>query len=167
MSLRPLPLAAAALLVGCAALQPSSVGIRGGRSTSGARPRVGDLPNDPAAGPTADPSRADVPAGPRRTTAAATTRRICRSGSRPAGWIAVAYEAESGDECPRAGTTASEHPIAVYVRYAGQPVQTTLEICADQPIPFEWVDDGAVDSGQCPGAGPDGASAMKRIRKVR
>jgi len=160
MSARLCVTLAATCLVGCA-----SVRARGG-DTSPATGRGGfGIPARPAADPTLAPTggtRGDLPSTTEHPTAS-ESRRICRSGSWPTGWIAVAYEAASGDECPKG---KSAYPIAVLVRYASQPRDATLDVCADQPVPQNWTAEAeSTDVGQCPGAERDGRSATKRIRR--
>jgi hypothetical protein len=150
------------LVAGCAALQPA-VSPRVATSPS-TRPTIGDAsPFDP----THDPGRTDVPPTVPRATGSAQ-RRICRTSAWPTGWIAVAYEAASGDECPQK-SGHDEHPVAILVRYAEQPRDATLDVCADQHVPYDWEDMRIADAdvGQCPGAASNGGSATKRIRRVR
>ena len=92
------------------------------------------------------------------------SRRVCRTGSLPSGWIAIAYDAASGDECPK---SKRDYPIAVIVRYQSQPPSTVLDVCADQRVPPNWEGLGTAADEHCPGAAPGGGSATKRIRRLR
>lgn len=180
---RPSRLQASALALvltgaaGCAALRPTSVGVRGG-SGDGPRPR-GGLPADaPAAGPAA-PGRPPSPEpgalpGPRgrpapvRATRHASERRVCRAGGAPRGWIAVAYVSAAG-ECPARSGADSAATVAVIVRHAEWPRGAVLEVCADQRVPRAWVVDAQhapEDPGRCPGAARAGAATTKRLRRV-
>ena len=168
-------LAAAALLAACSSLQPSGVRVRGDRGGAPDVPRLGGSPDGtaPTLGGTT-PGRGDLQGTAARPTTAAT-RRVCRGGAWPSGWIAVGYEAGAKDECPKGGPKesaqdgATEAPrVAVLARYTGQPVGATLDVCADQHVPIDWLDvHEEADAGQCPGAGPNGASATRRIRRAR
>jgi hypothetical protein len=156
-----------ALSAACSSLQPT---VRP-RATDnpGVRPGVGVAPGDQVRQPALDPTRPDVPSSAAHPTTVAQ-RRVCRSGAWPAGWIAVAYEAASGDECPQgaSGRGDDARSVAVIVRYRDQPMNATLDVCGDQHVPSGWVDEHMdVDAGQCPGAASDGRSAAKRIRRTR
>jgi len=163
MSRLPHAVAAGVLLAaGCASLEPSTAtrtgatgSPRGGLSTPSFDPHTRQ--------PSTDPGRNDLPPTTEHPSASAE-QRICRSGSWPRGWIAVAYEAASGNECPQG---RGRYPVAVLVRYASQPPNATLDVCADQPTPANWATDDSADEGQCPGAAKDGGSATKRIHRVR
>ena len=165
MSVRLCVTLAATCLVGCTSVRahgtdPSPTTRRGGIGIpTGIPTRTAP---DPAVAPTGG-TRGDLPSTTEHPTAS-ESRRICRSGSWPRGWIAVAYEAASGDECPKGGKSA--YPVAVLVRYASQPRDATLDVCADQRIPQNWTAEAeSTDVGQCPGAERDGRSATKRIRR--
>jgi len=97
------------------------------------------------------------------------TRRVCRSGPFPSGWIAISYET-SGSECPQSGGGDERRGgnVATVAHYATQPLGQTLEVCADQNTPTGWTDehDDSRTGDACPGAGKDGASATKIIRRV-
>ena len=97
------------------------------------------------------------------------TRRVCRSGPRPSGWIAISYET-SASECPRVGDAGGrdDYNVATIARYDTQPLGQTIEVCADQSTPTGWTDDHDDDrvGDACPGASKDGTSATKVIRRV-
>lgn len=96
------------------------------------------------------------------------TRRVCRGGPWPSGWIAIGYAA-SESECFRAAGTRASYNVAIIARFETQPVGQTIEVCADQTIPFGWVTESSDDvrGDACPGAGKDGTSATRLIRRVR
>ena len=96
-----------------------------------------------------------------------TTRRVCRTGGYPSGWIAVAYS-EATSECPRLVGGGNAYSVAVIVRYDNLPYSTTLEVCADQPTPSGWYNETADErsSDGCPGAAKNGGSATKVIRRA-
>src|SRR4051812_12717092 len=110
------------LAAGCATLEPS---VRPRTAdTAGRRGGLGVPSLDPGRGTAAEPGRGDLPTSTEHPAASAE-RRVCRTGSWPSGWIAVAYEAASGTECPQSGARADGHPVAVLVRYAGQAPNAT------------------------------------------
>ncbi len=95
-------------------------------------------------------------------------RRVCRTAGWSRDWIATAYENASG-ECPLAAGTDSTAYAPIIVRVDTQPVGATLDVCADQITPRGWERvplDGTDGSLRCPGAARDGASAIRRIRRV-
>jgi hypothetical protein len=101
--------------------------------------------------------------------AVADERRVCRSGSRPSGWIAVAYVPGNG-ECPAHAGGDSVYTAAILARYADRPRDTRLDVCADERIPPGWLveETGVSDvNGSCPGASRNGGSATRRIRRAR
>lgn len=116
-----------------------------------------------ARGPYSAPGGDDLPSTT-ELAIATTSRRVCRTGSLPSGWIAVAYDAASGDECPKG---KADYPVAVIVRYQSQPPSTVLDVCADQRVPPNWQELGTADDEHCPGAAPGGGAATKRIRRLR
>ena len=95
------------------------------------------------------------------------TRRVCRGAAWPSGWIAIGYEA-SNAECPRNSDARSLYNVATIARYETLPVGQTLEVCADQVIPMGWVNEWRDDrvGDACPGAGKDGTSQTRVIRRV-
>ena len=125
---------------------------------------------DPVPLPGSGPGGADRVETPGRLTTATASgaRRVCRGTSLPGGWIAVAYEAATEGECPARGD-GTPRRIAVLVRYVDYPRGSTLDVCADQPLPRSWAieRDEQVDAGACPGAAKDGGSATVRIYRRR
>ena len=95
-------------------------------------------------------------------------RRVCRTGSRPSGWIAVAYVSAGEGDCPARTGRDSSAAVAVLTYHADLPVDAVLDVCADEPTPRNWtIDDTATDaSDSCPGVERKGSSTY-RIRRVR
>jgi hypothetical protein len=147
-----------AVLAACSALKGSITAVQprlgaGGVVDTGAlrfpRPDTGTV------GVTTDP-RSDV------------VRRVCRTSGWPRGWVATAYESGSG-ECPLRSGADSTALAAIIVRLDAHPVGAELDVCADQAVPKDWVlvnIEGAEPSARCPGAARNGASAIRRIRRV-
>lgn len=106
-------------------------------------------------------------AGTERAVAGADARRVCRTSSRPDGWIAVAYV--SGDGCVARTSADSSYSVALLTRYSDVPVDLVLEVCADERIPRNWVQDetDAMPSDACPGAKGNHASTTRYIRRLR
>ena len=100
-------------------------------------------------------------------SASIATRRVCR-GAWPDGWIAIAYDEGSGDECPHGTGAGKEYNVATIAQYTTLTAGQTLEVCADQATPHGWqIEYRETTSGEgCPGAGKDGASATRVIRRV-
>ena len=95
-------------------------------------------------------------------------RRVCRTGSRPSGWIAVAYVSAGEGDCPAVARSDSSATVAVLTYYADLPLEAVLDVCADEPAPKGWtVDDALADaSDSCHGVERNGSSTY-RIRRVR
>ena len=96
-------------------------------------------------------------------------RRVCRASGWSRDWIATAYEEAAGG-CPRRTGADSSAVAAILIRLDAQPIGAVLDVCADQTTPGDWIaerPESSEVSQRCPGAGRDGASAMKRIRRVR
>jgi hypothetical protein len=164
--LRPIVLLGVLALTGCGVVGMPSVDVssRGAPATAtdaGGRRMVPDSVRSPQPGGLA-------PFGGVRTPAAVPAeRRVCRTGAWPPGWIAVAYVDAAG-ECPpdpQGGVARA----AILAEHRSRPVGTVLEVCADQPTPRGWEPGRVVadEWGRCPGAGRDGASATKQLRRVR
>src|SRR5688500_8479596 len=146
----------------CSALESGNLTVR---------PRVGQragptvtspaIPREPRADSGSVGSAVSAPNG--------SMRRVCRASGWPRDWAATAYEDASG-ECPPTVEKDSSAVAAIIVRLSAQPLGSVLDICADQALPRGWqfipIDDEAVPQ-RCPGAGPDGASAIRRIRRMR
>ena len=152
----------------------------GGRATGGttsgpsSTPGAGTFaprgPVDPAAGGDLGGQGAATAArGRNGARVVADERRVCRSGSRPTGWIAVAYVSGNG-ECPAHAGGDSVYTAAIVARYADRPRDTILDVCADERLPSGWVVEQAGVSdvnGSCPGASRNGGSETRRIRRAR
>lgn len=127
------------VLAGC-----SGFGVRAGPSEPIPGPDTGPRPG--AIGREGEVSGSS---GPSRQT-------VCRSASRPRGWVAVDY-VEGGSACGSGGYNAM-----VLQRLAPLPVGSLLIVCAGQSIPGNWhrISGDNISSGQCPrnpgakGAGP-------------
>jgi hypothetical protein len=154
----------AASLFVCAACSTIS-GVRVHGRVPGDQPRLGGVPRDTSGVGLSTPGGAALTTG-RTHSAAFETRRICRGGAWPSGWIAIAYESSS-NECPRS-TDRESYNVATIARYETQSIGQTLEVCADQSVPHGWTiePNDEVRGDACPGAGKDGASATRLIRRV-
>ena len=152
-------IAAVALSASCSALDRGDIALRphvrrtepglGTDSTLRRRPDAGSIGIDAPAGET-------------------LVRRVCRAAGWPANWIATAYETAPG-ECPVGTGPDTTARAAILVRLDLQPHGSTLDVCADQVVPRGWELvrlDGSEVSQRCPGAGRDGASAIRRIRRI-
>ena len=95
-------------------------------------------------------------------------RRVCRTGSRPSGWIAVAYVSAGEGDCPALAKSDSSATVAVLTYHIDLPIDAVLDVCADEPAPRGWtIDDAVADAtGNCPGVERKGSSTY-RIRRVR
>lgn len=91
------------------------------------------------------------------------TRQQCRIGPRPSGWVAVTY-LRLGEEC----AAFAETPFngVLLQKYRGRPVNSVMEICADQMVPRGWIEVSPAE-GDCVGAkvGENRPRAI-RIRRV-
>jgi hypothetical protein len=108
-------------------------------------------------------------AGMPSPVAEADTRRVCRAGPRPSGWIAVAYVADDAS-CAVRPATDSAYAVAVLAHYALLPASAVLEVCADERIPENWALDTAAPAEQsdaCPGQKGNPSSTTRRIKRVR
>jgi hypothetical protein len=141
-----------------------------GRGDFTVRPRIRQ--SDPTIGTAAPIGRgADVDTVSVGSTTPHGTlvRRVCRTQGWSRDWVATAYENAAG-ECPLGTGSDSTAFAAIIVRVDAHPVGAVLDICADQAVPRGWeaiqFDEGAEVSRRCPGAGRDGASAIRRIRRM-
>ena len=152
---------AAAVNISCSAFEKGDIAVRPHIRQSGP-----DGQSGPVIGRGAEADTASIGiATPRHGT---LVRRVCRAQGWSNDWIATAYENASG-ECPRAAESDSTSYAAILVRLDAHPTGTTLEVCADQRVPRGWElvrVEGAAASQRCPGAGRDGASAIRHIRRV-
>ena len=160
-------LAVSALLAGCAALGPSAVNVRVSRG-DGPGEHVPPGPAIDTAGATPEPRGDGRDVGAAFPGANDEVRRVCRASSRPRGWIATAY-VEAPGECPVRDGPDGAYNAAVLVRHERWHRGAVLEVCADQPVPADWVNDGegsAEATRRCPGAGKGGAGRSMRIRRT-
>ena len=96
-----------------------------------------------------------------------TVDKICRSRGMRSGWIATRYAEDTGN-CPESTDPENPYTVAVIERYSHRPVGSTMAVCADQPVPREWVREHNRDERiSCPGARVrDGAPTAIMIRRV-
>ena len=155
---------AASVLSACTAVRPRA-------STTGSGSSRGGLvePRRPGRSPGgSDIGERGLPVGTPAAVAgraAGSVRRVCRTGSRPSGWIAVAYVSAGEGDCPARSDSAAT--VAVLTYYPDLPRDAVLDVCADEPVPRNWMKDdtGPDASDSCPGAVKSG-STTKRIRRV-
>ena len=104
--------------------------------------------DEPIPGPDTGPVPGRVgSAGDLNGASGASRQTVCRSASRPRGWVAVDY-VEGGSACGNVGYTA-----VVLQRLAPFPEGSLLLVCTGQSIPRGWQrvsGDDPVSSGQCP-----------------
>jgi len=78
--------------------------------------------------------------------------QICRVQPMPSGWIAVRY-LPGAENCPESTDPENPYTAAVIQRFSQLPVGASLVVCADQPIPRDWVRDYNRDvRASCDGA---------------
>ena len=154
---------AAVLLIGTGC---SAVSARVHGRTNDPNPAFGGTARDTIGIGRTVPAGRTSPTGKSHSPGIAT-RRVCRGGAWPSGWIAIGYEA-SDAQCPRSADARSAYNVATIVRYETLPSGQVLEICADQVIPRGWVNETREDQvgDACPGAAKDGASATRIIRRL-
>lgn len=123
----------------------------------------GPTPGDRDPGRTIDTRTAIVKSGVHGN---AEVRRVCR-GSRPGGWIAIEYVADS-TTCGGSTERRSRYPVALIVSHRDARVGETLEVCADERVPRGWtkVRDVA-DDPRCPNDEPSTKPTVMVIRRVR
>lgn len=123
----------------------------------------GSTPGDRDPGRTIDTRTAVVKSG---APGNAEVRRVCR-GSRPSGWIAIEYVADS-TTCGGSADQRSRFPVALIVSYSGAALGETLEVCADERVPRGWVKvRGVPDDPRCPDDSPSTEPTVMLIRRVR
>lgn len=166
------------LLAGCstsiATLRPRGTAASGDAIGRQRGPGLAGLPDGLGGGRTADGRDTARISGPRdrvrtaaRSGAGMAEQRVCRTSSVPRGWITVAYE-RSANACPARVAGDSSANAAVIVRYASAPINTRLDVCADQVTPAGWTtvrDEAVEDAGACPGAARSGQITVRRIRR--
>lgn len=132
----PILLGSAVLLASCVSVRPhSSVG--------------GDVGVPTVGGGTVNRPRPTPPAGIEESRT--IIDYVCRVAIRR-GWIAIAYT-EGGDGCPPGRDPDNLYTAATVYRYADRVVGTTIEVCADQPIPTGWIREyGQPGRNRCIGA---------------
>lgn len=96
----------------------------------------------------------------------AEVRRVCR-GSRPSGWIAIEYVADS-IACGGSAAQRPRYPVALIVSHRDALVGESLEVCAAEGIPSGWVKDREIrDDPRCPYDRPSSEPTVMVIRRVR
>lgn len=96
----------------------------------------------------------------------AEVRRVCR-GSRPGGWIAIEYVADS-TTCGGSTEQPSRYPVALIVSYRDASVGETLEVCADERVPGGWAKVRDVpDDPRCPSNSTSTKPTVMIIRRDR
>jgi hypothetical protein len=141
-------IALAAIAAAC-----SNVRIRGPGSTTQDRDPGTSIGTRTAVVETGVPRNADV-------------RRVCR-GSRPGGWIAIDYVADS-TACGGLAARRSRYPVALIVSYREAVLGESLEVCAGEGIPRGWVKDRDVkDDPRCPNDDASREPTVMVIRRVR
>jgi hypothetical protein len=85
----------------------------------------------------------------------------------PSGWIAIRY-IPGAENCPESTDPENPYTAAVIQRYSQLPFGATIVVCADQPIPRQWVRDFNRDvRASCDGARVRaGAPTAVVIRRV-
>jgi hypothetical protein len=133
------------------------------------RPHVSTGGNDRLAGspPT---ERLGPRLAPENETAPGTSSlvdQVCRVHAMRSGWIATRYIEAAGD-CPESTDPENLHNAAVIERYSHLPVGATMAVCADQPVPRDWVREHNREvKASCPGARvQEGAPTVFVIRRV-
>jgi hypothetical protein len=99
----------------------------------------------------------------------AEVRRVCRS-SRPPGFIAIDYVASDSTVCPSGPTRRSTYGTALIVKYADLRIGEELSVCADQPVPSEWIRiRDEPDDPRCPEDSPpkEPRPTVMTIRRAR
>lgn len=149
------PLARRLVAIGLMATMPacSNVRVRGPGSTI----------QDQDPGRSIGTRTAVVRSGARKN---AEVRRVCR-GSRPGGWIAIDYVADS-ITCGGPATQRSPYPVALIVSHRDALVGESLEVCAAEGIPRGWIKDREIsDDPRCPNERSSGGPTVMVIRRIR
>ena len=94
---------------------------------------------------------------------------VCRVNAVRSGWIATRYT-QSTLNCPKSTDPEDTYNTAIIERYSHRQIGETMIVCADQPVPREWVREYNRDrdaSATCPGARVrEGAPTAMTIRRV-
>lgn len=92
--------------------------------------------------------------------------QACRADGSRQGWIAVRY-VQRGRECPRT-TGDNGFNGALLERYGNRAPGTTLVVCADEPLPPDWVQVESDADLTCEGARvATGEPTTRAIRRFR
>lgn len=101
-----------------------------------------------------------------RAPANTEVRRACR-GSRPKGWIAIDYVADS-TACGVPAMRRRAYSAALIISYEHIAIGESLEVCAAERIPSGWVKDRDVhDDPRCPHDEESSKPRVSVIRRVR
>ncbi len=104
------------------------------------------------------PGTSVVPSAP----PGANMQYVCR-GNVPSGWIAVDY-LEDAEGC---ATSRSRYSVAAAVRLTATPVNSSLEVCADQMIPRDWREVRLLPGdARCPSNKPDADPSRATVREI-
>lgn len=93
--------------------------------------------------------------------------QVCRAQAMRSGWIATRYLQDAGN-CPESTDPENPYTAAVIERYSHKPIGAAMVVCADQPVPRQWVREYNTDvRATCQGARVrDGAATVMVIRRV-
>lgn len=129
--------------------------------TTGGTDRLGGSPPTERLGPRLAPEKETSP-GP-----SSLVDQVCRVNAMRSGWIATRYMEDAGN-CPESTDPENPHNAAVIERYSHLPIGATMVVCADQPVPRDWVREYNRDlKATCPGARVrEGAPTVLLIRRV-
>ena len=91
---------------------------------------------------------------------------VCRVNAVRSGWIATRYT-ESTLNCPKSTDPDDSYNAAIIERYSHKQIGETMVVCADQPVPREWVREYPRDvNASCPGARVrEGSPTVMTIRR--
>jgi hypothetical protein len=129
----------------------------------------GTSPGATPIGPRTGPIVTDAPLpndlGGDRSGERTLGRTVCKSSGVPRGFVAVDYI--QSRECLKPNDSTRVFNAAVLVDLSKRPVGTVLLVCADQTIPWGWVQTTAEprETGQCP-RDPSDKSTGPRVREI-
>ena len=127
------------LLAGCGTIIRPQVSTGGDDRTAG-------FPQRPHLIPQPTPDRDGAPDGQ------AMIDKVCRVQAMRSGWIATRYTEDAGN-CPESTDPENPYTAAIIERYSNKQVGSTMIVCADQPVPRQWVREYNRDASiSCQGA---------------
>lgn len=158
--MRPFPRIRVTLAVGLTLLTACGTTIRPHVSVGGDGRPPGAFPGG-RLDPRPDEDRANAEYDGR------TIDQVCRTQAARPGWLATRY-LEGAENCPRSTDAENRYNVAVIERYSHLQVGTTLVVCADQPIPRDWVRERNQEvRSSCEGARvKDGEPTVMMIRRI-